>query len=137
MRQDLDPRFSVEVLLMNGKWQSAGRIKHNEFDSYAEAEAAIAATYDLAEYEDCIRIVRSFRSIVCRAKKTAPPKLAQVAPSYREKLDAMTPEELQSEASSYAEWLANKTRASGPGAAWDSGEAKICAILDQFVKRTA
>lgn len=58
-----------------------------------------------------------------------------VAPHYRAQLATLPSGVVIKDARSYSRWLADKVRATGPGSACDSGEAKICALLDELVAR--
>jgi 4-aminobutyrate aminotransferase-like enzyme len=58
-----------------------------------------------------------------------------VGQAYEKPLSRASTAALLKEAASYEDWLAKKTRSQGTGAACDSGEAKICAILREFIRR--
>lgn len=58
-----------------------------------------------------------------------------VAPHYRKRAVGFTMDRLVLEAREYSTWLAQKCHNAGSGAASDSGEAVICALLDELCDR--
>ena len=61
--------------------------------------------------------------------------LKPVAQHYRKRAVGYSIERLVLEAREYSTWLAQKCHNAGTGAAADSGEAVICALLDELCDR--
>lgn len=61
--------------------------------------------------------------------------LKPVAPGYRRRLEGYGLDRVIREAREYSLWLAQKCHNAGTGAASDSGEAVICALLDELCNR--
>mgnify|MGYP003435089407 CR=1 FL=1 len=62
-------------------------------------------------------------------------QLKPVAPHYRKRAVGFDITRLVLEAREYSTWLAQKCHNAGTGAASDSGEAVICALLDELGNR--
>jgi len=69
------------------------------------------------------------------ALKVTQETLPAVAMGYRKFLATAAEGEVLQAAKEYSFWLAEKCHCRGPGAAADSGEARVCALLDELSLR--